>query len=456
MSGLIALIFGLCFVRAYVGLWAFRIDAPDAFSLFDGAWRIMHGQTPHVDFYTALGPLTYLITGAGMALAGGYANGLAYGQALFGAIAGIWAYRLARSRLRDVPAILASLTIVLLAITPTIVGDPINAITPGTTYNRYGYALFALVLIEAVRPNRDRPRHGEFWGGFSTGAALALGLFLKISVFLGAAFMVAALVPIRPQDRQRWLGVAAGMGATSFVFLAYLRFDLAAILRDLAIAGHAKHLSYGGYLIYDLLFCALPFLICMMVLSRSSGSSSDRRAMILAAVGACLAGYFAIFTSWQSFSMPLNTIMAILLIDRLIEQSSLGETLRPPPLWALLVLSFMILSTGYSDARTLEFTLARKLGNNPEQQQLASFTAPVLSGFTTLQADFVAVVNDGFALLNQHRRASDTVFTLDFTNLFSYLIGADPPSGGATWLQYTNNFDERGPSAERLFGAPAW
>lgn len=447
---LILLVLGLCFVRAYIGLWGVREYVHDAFSALDGAWRVMNGQRPHLDFYTALGPVSYLVTAGGLVLSGGNANGLACGQALFGAMVGIWTYCLASRRLPQVPASILCVLVVLISIAPTVVGAPANVITPGMTYNRYGYALFSLLLVEAVRPNREKRARGEFWGGLSTGAVLGLSLFLKISFFLGAAFMLAALLPLRPQHRERWRGIIAGCGVTSLAFLSYLRFDIAAVLRDLTIAAHSKHFSYGGYLIYDVLFCALPFLICMGVLSRSSNSTSSGRAILLAAASICLTGFFLLMTSWQFRSLPLNAVMSILLIDRMVQEASRNITMQSLRRSALLVLTLLIFSYASSDALALEFAASQKLGRKSEQ--FASFSAPALSGFTTVQRDYVDLVNDGFVLLNRHRSPKDTILTLDFTNPFSYSLGAAPAWGGSTWLQYTNNFGEAGPSAERLFG----
>src|ERR1700681_4846280 len=83
IRALVALIIlGLCLVRGYVGMWGSRIYTQDAFPILDGAWRVINGQRPHVDFYTGLGPMTYLMTAAGMVIAGGNAAGLAYGQAI--------------------------------------------------------------------------------------------------------------------------------------------------------------------------------------------------------------------------------------------------------------------------------------------------------------------------------------------------------------------------------------
>jgi hypothetical protein len=88
-----------------------------------------------------------------------------------------------------------------------------------------------------------------------------------------------------------------------------------------------------------------------------------------------------------------------------------------------------------------------------EEAPHAAFQADVLAGFRTYETHYVDLVNDGLRLLNQHRKADDTVMALDFSNPFSYALGMPPAPGGATTLHYRGNFsDAHHPAPERLFG----
>src|SRR5580658_2629081 len=62
----------------------------DAFLLLDGGWRILNGQRPYVDFYSALGPVTYLLVAMGLRLSGLGPAGIDYGFAMAGLLLGIW------------------------------------------------------------------------------------------------------------------------------------------------------------------------------------------------------------------------------------------------------------------------------------------------------------------------------------------------------------------------------
>ena len=76
-----------------------------------------------------LGPLIYLVTAGGLLLSHGGAEGAGYSQALCGCLLGWWTYRMSRRRLGCLPAILLCLTVVLLAINPSSVGEPHLAAT---------------------------------------------------------------------------------------------------------------------------------------------------------------------------------------------------------------------------------------------------------------------------------------------------------------------------------------
>src|SRR4051794_12500288 len=173
-------VIAVCGLRAYAGLSGVRVYSHDAFGVLDGAWRVMHSQTPHADFYTPLGPATYWWTALGLRMASGDAAGLGWSQALAGFVAGTWMWLLARRRLRIAAAVALCVYVVLLTVDPVSVGEP----PPNVScmfYNRYGYALIALLLVEALQGGE------EMADGASTGVALGIALFLKASYFVAGA-----------------------------------------------------------------------------------------------------------------------------------------------------------------------------------------------------------------------------------------------------------------------------
>jgi hypothetical protein len=333
---------------------------------------------------------------------------------------------------------------------PTTVGDSAQGITPATTYNRCGYALVALLMIESIAARKPGGTSAEFWGGASTGLVLGTLLFLKISFFMGAGFLLVVFIPLRKQTRERRIGIGAALALTILAFAWYLRFDLAAVFNDLRTVAHTKHVMLGWYLLRDVIINAAPFLIFVYLISQNIASQWDRNMLRLAGLGVCLAGFFLLLTSWQFYTLPLDSVMVVLLLDWAIPDAARGTPPVALRISALLLGGLFALNFVGSHALALEFGLSQKL----QPAAYASFKAPVLSGFNSpVERDYVKYVNDGCDLLNRNRKAGESVMSLNFSNPFSFALGMKPPLGGTTWLQYGTNFDDtHGPSAERVFG----
>ncbi len=122
----------------------------DALLLLDGAWRIVNGQIPHRDFYIALGPLQYMIAAGGIWLTGFTPKGLSVGIAIVGLLVGIWGWRISRVRMPRVPALLVTAWLVLTATCPAFLDSTPNTVSCAMIYNRLGYALLAIVLVECA------------------------------------------------------------------------------------------------------------------------------------------------------------------------------------------------------------------------------------------------------------------------------------------------------------------
>src|ERR1035438_1372010 len=73
LGGVLALV---CLTVALVGVPRLRIYGHDIFIALDGAWRVVNGQRPAIDFFAQMGPAYYLLHAAGLRLAGNAAIGL--------------------------------------------------------------------------------------------------------------------------------------------------------------------------------------------------------------------------------------------------------------------------------------------------------------------------------------------------------------------------------------------
>ena len=344
---LLGVVIGLCALRAYIGLIGARLFVPDAFMLFDGAWRMMNGQRPHIDFYSHLGFLAYAPTVVGLWISRGTAWGFGYGQALVGLATGIWAYLLGRKRLVDVPLVLMCIAVTLMTVAPFALGFPLK-MGPATTYNRLGYALIALCALEAVaRPGAKLSKQisltvapvDEFWGGFSSGLLVAILFFLKITYFAAAIFLLAALIPCRPQTKPRWAGVAAGFASAALPCCAYFSFNMKPLLEDLITIGGGKHIQLGAYISDEILQQAaivLVFAICAALLILKGNERKRTLPVIVAGIAVSFAGVGLILGNARKSGFPLGAFLAIVLLNEVIlstsGRSAAGDDLRLPVL----------------------------------------------------------------------------------------------------------------------------
>ncbi|MCP5114535.1 MAG: hypothetical protein GY953_27215, partial [bacterium] len=165
----------------YLGALHQRMWGEDVFIFLDGAWRILNGQRPHADFYTGLGPISYLVFAFGISLTDLDASGLGYARASVVLVIGLWSYGLLRRRLETAPLFLFCLLTTIMAGAPVAMGDQVAETSQAAFYNRWGYAVLAILIAEAFLSSGDKRR--EWRGGISSGVALAVLLFLKASYF---------------------------------------------------------------------------------------------------------------------------------------------------------------------------------------------------------------------------------------------------------------------------------
>src|ERR1017187_786724 len=234
-----SLLLAMVVSRACVAMYGMRDFAPDGFLVLDGAWRMLNGQRPHLDFSSIIGPAAYLPTVIGFKLASNSAAGFGYGQALVGLVLGVWAYLLG-AKLYEVPRVIYALCVAAIAVSPAQLGLSPFDLTPAGTYNRYTYALLGVLLLECMSTEVG----SELIAGISSGALIAVLAFTKMTGFFVGVALLLALIPQRTQTRRRWFGLAAGAVSVGLCFLGYLRFDLLGVIRDLAITAGAKRVPF--------------------------------------------------------------------------------------------------------------------------------------------------------------------------------------------------------------------
>jgi hypothetical protein len=223
---------------------------------------------------------------------------------------------------------------------------------------------------------------------------------------------------------------------------------------DFRMVAGAKPVRMSWFIV-DNLYLPVAFYLGFIFASAGflwfGGARPAARATGVAGVAVCLAGIFLLSTNFQFYGLPLNAMAAILVLHLIAAHPPAVSSHRLKHAGLLLWGSLLVAGDLGYEALGLGFGAWGR--HSWEETAGGSFHAATLRGFRTFEASYVDLVNDGLALLNQHRRPDDTVMSLDFSNPFSYALGMRPAPGGAITLHYRGNFtDAHHPAPERLFG----
>jgi hypothetical protein len=438
--------------RGLVAMYGMRCYSQDGFLVLDGAWRMLNGQRPHVDFNSIIGPAAYLPTLVGFRLASNTAAGFGYGQALVALVLGVWAY-LSGTKLYEVPRVIYALCVAAIAVSPAQLGLSPFALSPATTYNRYAYALLGVLLVECLSTEVG----SELIAGLSSGALIAILAFTKMTGFFVGVALLVVLIPQRTQTFRRWFGLAAGAVSVGLCFLGYLRFDLLAVIRDLAIVAGAKHVQFTNiYLLNSIILDAgiallLTFGASLFLID--SGNPKAARRVLVAGISVIAASALLIFGNYQPTELPLVGLFLLVVGQRLLANR------RSTPAAGSGMLSVVIgggaIFAGISIVSAIVSLSAAQWLMVHSVRAAPHFQAQALRQFVPLKDDrYTKFVNDGFSLLKLYRKPGERVMSLDCSNPFSYGLWIPPAPGGSTFLDYDGSFNAAHKvSPERLFGA---
>ena len=466
----------LCAATAFVGAVPTRVFGHDIFVPLDAGWRVINGQRPHLDFVSGWGPVWFLVEGLGLTVSRYSVDGIGYANAIMALVVGTWCFFLGKDRLASIPRILLGWFLAALVAAPYPLG-----ITPfwpshAMAYNRYGYALLGLILLECVgRVHSSQESSKEGWiGGFSTGAALGLTLFLKASYFFVGIVLIGVLALLLGRlVLRRLIAVVVGFSLVSISILGYLRFDVVAALGDLRMAGASRAGALEAQTVISKASPHWPTLLLMMVFVFAATSLSGNwiprwRGLRLVGAGALilLADIGLMSTNAQQGGFPLCAVFAVLVINEILWQQlplTATPTRSSRPLFAVaLGLGVLLFFPQFmSDIVGISYGVwsKQKVRNGT---QAAQFTSPDLRPLllydfsSTPQSNgtfFVNYVNDGVALLQSQTRPDETVITIDMTNPFSYALQRRPARAGIESPTYHFNIDDdHRPSDDRFFG----
>jgi len=367
------------------------------------------------------------------------------------------------------PFFVACLFLVMLAAAPFPLGYPPHQTSFSMKHNRYGYALTCMVLIESFLPPDGGNRKQRFAGGFSTGLACALLLFLKISFGLVAMTFAAISAPLRSSERIRLAGVAAGFAAFSVPMMAYLRFDLLALVREYQLLASAKIGVFGVrnvvYHLYVNRFEIALVVLMAALVSLLPGIPVRRRLMLLLAVAmAALASPLLLLSNTQPFGVPLMGAAALLLLNEVT--AAVPDGSAPPQLAPLLAIGLLAVGIPMClDAAGIAAGMGAKLlygnsGHRFHAAHLASIEfvdcrSPVFGKPCSPNdngQNFIRYTEEGMALIQANVRPGESVRGMGMSNPFSFALLRPPSHGGAVNLSGTNVNPEAVPPKKMLIG----
>jgi hypothetical protein len=465
----------ICGVTVFIGAVPTLIFGHDDFLLLENGWRALFGQRPQLDFWSSWGPVIFLAMALGLKLGHGSPNGIGYANAIFGLLVGLWAYRLGRNRLAPMVRVFFALYAVLLICAPYPLGEPPRASSHAMLYNRYGYALIVLIFVECFQAAREpKWKLEDCLGGISTGAAAALAFFLKANFFVVSLPLIGASLILVHRNRKRNLGILLGFGSCAILSMAYLRFDLFAVVNALRAAAAARAQALSPQLPTWLiqantvpLFLVGAIAVAGWFLNRGKGTWRNEYQLPLLAMLVCLTEIALLLTNRQGPTLPILPVFALMAASRMAESrhGSSHVTLDgklPYHAFLFLLCGLLFLPQFGSEIEGLATGAVRKA--HPSQvKSRVRFTEPRLSDLILYDSPgaikssngsvYTTYVNDGAALLRRNCDSSDRVLTMDTANPFPYSLGWQPPRGGIAAPAFNFNITAKiRPSFDAFFG----
>ncbi|HEX8532568.1 MAG TPA: hypothetical protein VF662_00205 [Allosphingosinicella sp.] len=450
----------------------------DVMVLLDGAWKLKWGITPHSDFYSPFGVLTFLVIAVGIDLTGSLVHAIPAATCIVALFALPLALYASFSRLHPLIALAATIVLIATAVAPHELRFGSDVWSYAAIYNRWAYPLFGIaMLIMAVRPSE--PAGWKDWAdGLIVGSCTLLLIFLKISYGLLAVALIVGFAPIRLRGRRYWFGVLVSGLAWLLAFGFLLDWGFGHLLQDMRIAAGARHglgpielLRWGWSLRAELVAMSGLALIWCATGSTVGRAALLRRVIECGWVFGAFAGSAAAILMTNSplghlSETPIAELGALVLLGGIVRdlRETGAEAVGPvrPKVLALagigLALVVVLPMTGRNVVGVAEAAAAKRAGTtlSPAERftsgPLEGLQISAFGGDPPLPTTYVGKVMDGLRLLQRTGNAGRTVAALDFANPFNVVRGVQPSETAPTCWQLGFLFSpQSAPPAERVF-----
>jgi hypothetical protein len=421
-----------------------------------GAWHLANGHVLHVDVYTPFGPLTFWPTLLGFQIVGATPVAFLVGQ--IAVLAGVFALAVpaAARRLPPLPAAIFVIYLVLLVLLPANVGDAPNAYSFAMSYNRWGWAVLAIVcLILFVAPRRTPATP---WLDLSfTGLSIACLFLLKVTFAAAAlaAVLLAVILVRHVRERARdWLALlAVAVGAmVPPVHEAYYGDLFRAEVERIDLTAHLNTIvaNRSEFAVYAMIVLALAWLwqrgwtrfeavasavvltgLGLAVLTQNAQVGDVPLGIVIS-----LIGYTAVADAWRRHPAATTSELRILVMLALVGPLfSIGAA-------AKVLVGYYSAAMRTDALLTVSTTNLRGLAvpaHDHDVPRVLAAAGHVLEGShrdpplrdPIAQSEYVRSLVEAAELL-AHQPVR--VLVLDQVNPLPFMLGYPPPRGGHLWL----------------------
>jgi hypothetical protein len=431
----------------------------------DGAWRIVHGQIPSVDFRSVIPPITLELSALAIVLGSRTANCIAYGNLLLFVLLTPWAWLIARQRVSAAYAFAFSAFVGLVLLTPRPLGDKIAATSYAMLYNRQGWAVLSVLLFSLLVPLRRDSAGRDYATGLVNGVLLALLAFSKLNFFAVGVTAVGVHLMVRPREPvARLLAVALGCSSTMILLHAVAALDFTAYAAEtLAIAKvyvHGKLLDMAMITLKNIdqvfIVAALTVLCLRQPIAPDQRTPAwSKGALLLSIVFVCASALALTATSAQDTDIPLLPVAGLMCIEwmRRIPSGRIAMAnlhARAGYLFgATILLPLLIGPLLGKDTIALLQAATLTASEKEPKVGIQRFHSAALHDFV-IRSDRTVIseiapsqpaaiyprqINDGIDLLRRYARGQDRIMALDFSNPFPFALDLPPVRGGSiSWL----------------------
>ena len=283
--------------------------------------------------------------------------------------------------------------------------------------------------------------------------------------FVAAALaLIAGGYLLAGKKRRHFGSMLLGFALVAVPLLAYLNWNLSAMLHDFRIAAAARKTRFfESYDPFRSLLRNVESIVALLGLSflvrsylvRGHASPRKSRGVLAFALLVLAADLLLAMCNTQRSGFPLALAAIVLVASRIG-----GPPLRSIVLLTLISLLPTLSATANGWAMVLRTNVLAKSASTA-----ASFDAPHLAKLILENHDepgidpaahngalYVSRVNQGLELLRAASLPQERIACLWFTNPFSYALLRTPATGGSAFWAYGVNFTAAAPAAAQILG----